>query len=343
MTPMLMDDHLLALSDRYGVFEHCLGAVPRREHGFCVDDVSRALILLTRERNSGAAVSVEAGRLASRSLSFVLEAQDEDGLFVNRRAVDGTWYGRASAEDHWGRGMWSLGEVVQSADERRDKALDAFELGARHRPPFLRSMVFAGLGAAGVVAAEPDNEAGRSLLRDAADRIPAGMSAGWPWHDVRLTYANAAIPEVLIRGGLLLEDPRMLKRGLSLLDWLLDVEIIGNHLSVTPAGGWSQGELRPGFDQQPIEVAALVDACSAAVEASGDGSWLRGITMGNAWFEGDNDAGVEMGNPLTGAGYDGLHADGRNDNQGAESTLAYLMVVQSARLHAAVPSEQERS
>jgi hypothetical protein len=213
---------------------------------------------------------------------------------------------------------------------RRDEALEAFELGAVHRPPFLRSMVFAGLGAASVVRGLPGNEAAVSLLRAAAERVPAMGSSAWPWPEPRLTYANAAIPELLIRAGSLLGDGPMLAQGLELLEWLMEVETIGGHLSMTPVGGWGPGELRPGFDQQPIEVTALVDACVAAHAATGDTSWLVGVELGVAWFDGDNDAGIPMGNPYTGGGHDGLHPHGRNENQGAESTLAYLMAVQAA-------------
>jgi hypothetical protein len=324
------EGHLLTLSNPLGVFEHSLGAEPRREYGFCVDDVARALILLTRADMLGEPVSLDARLLADRSLTFVLDAQSPDGLFVNRRAVDGSWYGSPAAEDHWGRALWSLGDVAGSSSMRRDEALEAFELGAVHRPPFLRSMVFAGLGAASVVRALPGNDAGVDLLRAAAARVPQATSIGWPWPEPRLTYANAAIPELLIRAGSLLEEPSMLKRGLDLLEWLMEVEMIGGHLSMTPVGGWGPGELRPGFDQQPIEVTALVDACVAAHAATGDVSWLIGVERGAAWFDGDNDAGIPMGNPYTGGGHDGLHPHGRNENQGAESTLAYLMVVQTA-------------
>ena len=329
------EGHLLTLSNPFGVFGHCIGPEPRREYGFCVDDVARALILLTRSDMLGEPISLDARLLADRSLTFVIDAQSPEGLFVNRRAIDGSWYGTPAAEDHWGRALWALGDVAGSSSMRRDEALAAFELGAQHRAPFLRSMVFAGLGAASVVRVLPGNEAAVGLLRAAADRVPEGGgmnggSGGWPWPEPRLTYANAAIPELLIRAGSLLGDEPVLDRGLELLEWLMEVEMIAGHLSITPVGGWGPGELRPGFDQQPIEVTALIDACIAAHVATGDASWLVGVERGVAWFNGDNDAGIPMGNPYTGAGYDGLHPHGRNENQGAESTLAYLMAVQAA-------------
>jgi hypothetical protein len=108
------------------------------------------------------------------------------------------------------------------------------------------------------------------------------------------------------------------------------VETAGGHLSLTPAGGWGPGEPRPGFDQQPIEAAALADACARALELTGDGRWLTGLDRAVGWFLGDNDAGVALYDPVSGGGCDGLHRDGRNENQGAESTLALISTLQHA-------------
>jgi hypothetical protein len=320
-------DHLLAISDSTGVFEHCLNAAPRVEYGYCVDDVSRALIFLTRAAQSGEPQSDEVRALSDICLDFVVDSQSPEGLFINRRAVDGSWFGPATAEDHWGRALWSLGIVAGSDSDRRGEALRSFDAGAVHRPVFLRSMVFAGLGAAAIVESIPDHDAARLLLSDAALRIDRGPSLNWPWPEARLTYANAALPEVLIRAGHLLDSEEFLVHGLELLRWLLIWEMLDHHYSVSPAGGWSLSDPRPGFDQQPIEVAALVDACAAAYEATGDPAWIEGIRRGAAWFDGDNDTGIVMGNASIGSGFDGLREHGRNGNQGAESTLAYLMVM----------------
>jgi hypothetical protein len=122
-----------------------------------------------------------------------------------------------------------------------------------------------------------------------------------------------------------------------MLTWLLDGETRDGHLSVVPVGGWSRGEARPAFDQQPIEVAALADACARAAAVTGDSSWLAGVSMSVAWFLGDNDAKVWMLDEQSGGGCDGLSAAGRNRNQGAESTLAMISVMQQGRLLPASP------
>jgi hypothetical protein len=193
-------------------------------------------------------------------------------------------------------------------------------------------MAFAALGAAEVLAVAPDDPAATALLAAAVRAIgrPAGRPT-WPWPEARLTYANAALPEVLIAAGEHLGDERALDDGLQLLGWLVDLETRDEHLSVTPAGGWSLGDARPAFDQQPIEVAALADACARAQRLSADTRWAQTVDRAVGWFLGDNDAGIALYEPSTGGGCDGLHAYARNENQGAESTLAMIATLQHAR------------
>ena len=191
-------------------------------------------------------------------------------------------------------------------------------------------MGFAAVGAAEVLTVHPDHEVALHLLADAAHLIdPVGTDAGWSnpgwrWPEDRLRYANAVLCETLLAAGDLLGEPRWVARGLDMLEWLLGIETGGDHLSVTPAQGWSLGEPRPGFDQQPIEVAALADASARAHGLTGDRRWAEATLQCAAWFEGSNDAGIAMIDPVSGGGHDGLEADGRNENQGAESTLAML-------------------
>jgi hypothetical protein len=136
---------------------------------------------------------------------------------------------------------------------------------------------------------------------------------------------------VLIAAGVLLDVPRWTEQGLRVLGWLLDTETRAGHLSVVPAGGWAPGEPRPGFDQQPIEVAALCDACARAHAVTGDRLWSDAVIRCAAWFDGDNDAQTPLWDPQTGGGFDGLEPFGRNENQGAESTLALLSTRQQTQ------------
>jgi hypothetical protein len=154
--------------------------------------------------------------------------------------------------------------------------------------------------------------------------------AAWARPERRLSYANAVLPEWLIAGGDILGRPEVVARGLTMLAWLLDHETSDGHLSPIPVGGAGPGDDRPRFDQQPIEVAALADACHRAHLVTGDDEWRNGVDLAIGWFAGDNDLGAVMWDSLTGGGYDGLTPTGPNLNQGAESTLAMIATRQHA-------------
>lgn len=324
-------DHLERLSDDRGLFEHARYAVPRREHGYCVDDVARGLVVLCREPAPGP----PARRLARSYLGFVLDALDPAGACHNRMAVNGQWRDEPAVGDWWGRALWGLGVAAVSAQTpgMRARALGGFRIAAQCRSPHLRSMAFAALGAAELLSRRPDEIAAGWLLTDVLAVI-GGTESGdprWPWPEERLSYANASIAEALIVAGDALPDGPALSRGLNLLEFLLRIQTRDGHLSVTPVGGRGRDDVGPGYDQQPIEVSALADACASAFRVTGQSSWLTGVRLAWDWFLGDNDSATPMFDPDTGGGYDGLERHGGNLNQGAESTLAMLATAQQAR------------
>ena len=316
--------HLRRLTDAGGLYEHADGSAPRPEHGYCLDDVARGLVVVCRE--PGSAVD----DLREQYLAFVLAAQDTDGRFHNRRHIDLSWTDEPSVEDCWGRALWGLGTAVAQAPEMRVRALEAFGRGARLRSPHRRSMAFAALGAAEVLAVLPSHDGAKRLIIAAAALIGRPtLDKAWPWPEPRLSYANAALPDALLAAGLALDAPGLVADGLGLLGWLLDTQTRDGHLSVVPVGGRGPGETGPGFDQQPIEVAALAGACARAHLIARRQRWAEGSALAAAWFDGANDSGACM-RGQEGGGYDGLERLGRNENQGAESTLALLSTVQQA-------------
>ncbi len=330
-------DHLLAISDHHGTFEHACGAVPRREHGYCTDDMARVLVVVSRESGAGEAVH----GLARVAVRFLNEAQAYAGGCRNRMDHTGRWTDGYSFEDCWGRCLWGLGTAAAHSDIGLIRKLSVvqFERAAHGRSTWPRAMAFAAVGAAELLSVEPGNVAARKLIVDYVAGLAApGGDVGWPWPEPRLTYANAVIAEAMIAAAVATDDPLLGERGMDLLGWLIERETNGDHLSPTPAGGWSAGETRPAFDQQPIEIAALADACARAATVDPRPIWPDTVRAAAAWFQGDNDAKKPMWNPETGGGYDGLHADRVNVNQGAESTLAVLSTFQQARRFTGVPS-----
>lgn len=319
--------HIDRMTDDRGLFEHADRAVPRVEHGYCTDDNSRLLVVTSREPDAGPTV-----RLSHTALAFTLAAQVPDGRCHNRLDPAGSWIDRPSTEDCWGRSLWGLGVAATHHDDPavRASAIVGFEVGIQQRSPWPRAMAFAALGAADVVGSYPSHDGALALLRDAVAAIGKPTPGPWIWPEARLAYANAALAEAVVAAGAALQDAGVLDRGLAMLAWLLDRETARGHLSVTGVGGSGPADTSPQFDQQPIEVAALADACWRAYTLTGQGRWLDGVAAAGAWFDGVNDTGVAMRDERTGAGFDGLRVDGVNLNQGAESTLASISTLQRA-------------
>lgn len=208
----------------------------------------------------------------------------------------------------------------------------AFDVSATSRSRDPRARAFAVLGAGEILDCHPDHREARNLLGECmAIAGRPGDDPRWPWPEPRLEYANAVLAEQLLVGGEHMDDEKLVADGLQLLDWLLHVETRDDHLSVTAAGGWSPLEPRLHHDQQPIEVAALADACDRAARLTGDEVWTFGIRRAVGWFTGDNDLGVPMIDVSSGGGFDGLGQHATNTNQGAESTLALLSTLQHER------------
>lgn len=321
--------HLQRLSDGIGLFEHALHDVPRPEHGYCVDDVARGLLVTVREPNPTPAVVL----LTETYLRFLEHAIDEQGRAHNRRSRDGSWLDEATVGDWWGRAVWALGVASTAAQSplTRRRASRAVARLLQQDPDDLRAAAFAALGAGALLLDDPRHASAHRVMRRFLRMMPLPESPEWPWPEPRLRYGNASVAEAQILAGEVLGDTEVRNHGLRLLRFLLDLEVRDGHLSVVGTNGRGRDERGPLFDQQPIEAAAIADACARAYEVTGDPSWLAGIRMAWAWFSGDNDSGVRMVDTDTGAGFDGLEEFGRNQNRGAESTLAALSTWQQAR------------
>lgn len=317
------------MTDDRGLLEHAEGTVPRYSNGYCTDDNARLLVVAMRDEGR----SLSSLELSQIAMQFLIDAQREDGTIHNRMSYERVWEDNASIEDCWGRSLWAFGTAAsrKSAVVTPESGLYAFERGAHHRPNSLRSLCFAALGAAEVLRSFPDHPGAISLLSDAAHSIKCDLSIeAWPWPEARLAYANAVIPQTLIDAGRLLHDRNMLARGLKLLQWLVETETFNNQFSVTPANGRSLGDPKPAFDQQPIEIAAIADACASAFLATRDPQWKDSLRLAIDWFLGQNDASTPMIDFETHGGFDGLLPTVVNINQGAESTLAMISTLQYA-------------
>jgi len=326
--PQITFRHLSRLTDDRGILEHAKGRHPRFSFGYCTDDNARLAVVALRDggRSFGSEIL---GRIA---LAFVHDALDDDGLVRNRMSFQRVWVDNPHNGDCWGRALWAFGTAARLGfnDPIRRQAKRAFDLSCLHRGSSLRSMSYAALGAAEIALIDPHHHDAAFLLHDAATEIAESMRAdrSWPWPEQRLTYDNALIPEALLAAGEGVGSVDYIEAGLDLLDWLVRHETLEGKLSVTPVGGRGPNDPKPGFDQQPIEVAAIANACARAWRLTNDERWLEGIAMAVAWFHGHNDAGLPMIDTESHGGYDGLHPDAVNQNQGAESTISMLATIQ---------------
>lgn len=323
-------DHLLQLTSIFGLQEHSLLHDPRTDEGHCVDDVARALILLCREPE----LEEPYKPLIDLYLGFISAAITENGESHNRMSADGHWTDLPSSGDWWGRALWAMGFAAVHAPEeaQRLSALDSFSKLSRTSSVYLHARCFAVLGAGELLLNFPDNESAQKVIAEANLVALRPISQSWPWPEDRLRYSNATIPEAIMLSARVTRDDGLFESGLAALDFLLKQETHGSYFSVTPVGGRGIEHLTEIFDQQPIELAAIADASARAYSLTGDPRFIAEVERAWEWFLGANDVGAQMFDPVTHGGYDGLHADGPNLNQGAESTISMLSTAQQAFL-----------
>jgi hypothetical protein len=325
-------DHLERMTDNVGLLQHATHSAPNTEHGYCTDDNARALIFTTvaLERTPGDA---RLELLAGRYFRFIEAAfQPNRGTFVNLLGYDGKWKRDAGPGDACGRALWALGTLVGrgSAGPQRSAAKAIFEsaMPLIEGLTDLRPAACAILGLTAYLDRERSKEA-VALLELTALRLTDQLERNgvplWPWPEPFLTYENARIPQAMIAGGRVMVDESVIWHGLRSLEWLLHVQTEDGMLVPIGNRGWfKKGGQRARFDQQPIEAEATVAACCEAFSHTADPRWLKGLATSYSWFTGHNLAGDSVYDPETGGCRDGIGPDGLNQNQGAESTLAWL-------------------
>ena len=328
--PELNFSHLEALTDDTGILQHATFDVPNRHEGYCVDDNARAL-LLTLDHQQDPRMN----QLQARYLAFVAHALNPiNQRFRNFKTYERTWLESSGSEDSQGRALWSVGATASRSDipGHAKLASKLFELAA---PPLLtanspRTWAYTILGAAAYLERCPDSTSAMTLIESGANKLEAcyrfHSTSDWKWIEPRLAYANARIPQALMIAGTILEEPAMVARGVNSLAWLLENQQTPHGLfSPVGAAGASPRDIGTvQFDQQPIEASSTLSACLYAYSITHQPRFLDYAQRCMSWFTGSNALGVPLANEATGGCADGLESTGVNQNQGAESTLAYL-------------------
>lgn len=331
----------MTITDDTGVFQHCLGRVPAREHGYTTDDVSRALIVVVNgvERGLFPEGSTENNRLVTVCLSFILHAQRLDGWFRNLLSFDRRWLDEGGSEDCFGRTVWALARCVVSpvldpgfkfaAEEVLKDALPWAE-----RVQSVRGRALTILGLAALSEAWKGNEEVRRILSNLADSLASDFQAysspGWRWFEEVLTYANAQPAQALYVAYMATGQRRYLEVAEEAADFLWEVTFDGERFVPVGSRGWyPRGGRKALWAQQSIEAGCAVEAEVAAFEATGDKEHLERALLTLEWFTGRNVLGKPLYDLRTGACHDGLEPYGVSENCGAEATISCLAALQA--------------
>ncbi len=340
--PAVNLDHLRRMTDSTGMFQHATYSIPSFSEGYCVDDNARALLLTVMLEEAGAKEPCLAG-LAETYIAFVAQAFNaSNGRFRNFMSFDRRWLEEAGSDDSQGRTIWALGTCVGRSRHRSFQFLaaqlfeQALEFSTTSIAP--RCWAFTLLG----IHEYFRRLGGDAAIQDIRDRLSRNLVAAfhenssddWPWFENVLAYDNAKLPHALILAGRWGGNEEAFEVGLRALRWLVEVQRseVGWFRPIGSNGFYVRGRERALFDQQPVDAQATTSACIEAFRATNDRFWLKEARSAFQWFLGRNDLDVEVHDWQTGGCRDGLHQDRPNENQGAESTLSFLLALVEMKL-----------
>src|SRR5712664_1153347 len=341
--PTIKLDHLYRMTDHTGMVEHAVFTVPNYPEGYTTDDNARALIVTTLVEDLGVRVPPGSVDLASRYMAFLWHAFDPSTKrFRNCLSYECSWQEPEGSEDSHGRALWGLGTVLGRSKIAglRGAAGRMFELAVPAAVEFKspRACAFALLGLQEYLDSFPGDRAALSASDALANRLlnsyRSTRADDWKWFENGLAYSNARLPQALMRAGVRAGNEEMVSAGLEALDWLVTIqrcEMKSHFVPIGSHGFYSKKTEKARFDQQPIEACATVAAYLQAYRATGKGRWRKEAWTAFNWFLGDNDLQIALYDPSTGGCRDGLHPDRANENQGAESTLSFLMALLEMR------------
>ncbi len=340
--PEMKLNHLFRMTDSTGVFQHAHFSVPNFSEGYCTDDNARAFILAVLLNELGEDAE-QIRTLATTYAAFLYHAFDTKiQRFHNHLSFDRRWLDEQGSEDSQARAVWSLGVGVGRSPYRSFQVM-AGQLFASALPSLMeftspRAWAFGVIGIHEYLRRLSGDsmvkQTGEVLTSRLVELLDQTAQPEWHWFEEELSYDNAKLAHALILNGRATEQQAVLERGLKALRWLTSVQVseAGHFQPIGSNGFYRRGGVRARFDQQPIEAHATVSACLEAYRATSDVWWYEQAQLAFDWFIGWNDLGVELYSPRTGGCRDGLHLDRVNRNQGAESTLAFLLSLAEIRL-----------
>ena len=350
--------HMFNMTDDTGILQHAIFSVPNTREGYTTDDNARALIVSNCLNETATYPSSEFKKLAHRYLAFLwLAFSPESGRFRNFLGYDRRWLEGVGSEDSHGRALWALGSVLGHSQDAglRGASGRLFEAAV---PAALtltspRAWAFSILGLQAYLDWFPGDRTIQGARNFLANRLldiyERSRTETWHWFEKSLTYSNARLSQALILAGWRGENEKMIAMGLESLEWLVAAQHRGDEEIFVPIGSsgfFAEGHEIARFDQQPVEACATISACLEAYNLTRENRWLEEAQRIFLWFLGKNDLRVHLYDEQTGGCRDGLHPDRVNENEGAESTLSFLMALlemQRAKVTSADELHQEMS
>lgn len=326
--------HLKNLTDSTGIFQHATYSIPNPRFGYCTDDNVRALMISMMHDMYFRDKDIDP--YINKYLQFVYNSyNEEEMLFRNFMSYERKWLEKVGSEDCNGRVIFVLGELVRNVKSNSILGLvkHLFDSSIRKMKYFKspRAIAYIIIGCISYLHKFSGASEIKKILNKLSHRLfeyyVNTKTEDWLWYEDSLTYVNARLPQALISAGNYLNKKEYLSSGLESLEWLYEIlyDKEKNCISLIGNDGWYQkGKSRSKYDQQPVEIPCLIDACYEAYKATYNSNWINNIGTSFSWFLGNNDRHEPVIDFTTGACFDGLTSTKVNDNQGAESTLSWL-------------------
>lgn len=321
------------LTDDTGIFQHAKYGIPNRKEGYCIDDNSRALImaLMSYQENK----NPEALNLLPIYMSYIHDLQLENGNFRNFTSFSRQFLDEEGSDDSFGRTVWALGYLIHTAPNRSyaEFGYELFFKSVQHfkNLQHLRGICNTITGISYYLKTHPYDERILSELRSLTDKLVKSYQQtkgdNWHWFEDHLTYDNAIFPLALFHSAEITGDEEVMKIAHESLNYL--EKITFSLSTVNPVGnnGWHirGNEVTPMYDQQAIEIMAMVLMYHQAYVVTRESEYMKKMFTSYMWFLGENSLRIPLYDSETKGCADGLQSGGVNRNQGAESTLAYLI------------------
>jgi glycosyltransferase involved in cell wall biosynthesis len=342
--PPLKLDHLYRMTDNTGILQHAIFTVPNYNEGYCTDDNARAFILsVLLEDLESRAAGDDLDNVSGKYLAFLHAAFDpETCRFRNFMGFNRRWLEKKGSEDSHARALWAAGTALgRSRNDGYCKLCGSlFERGLPQVETFTspRAWAFTILA----IHEYLRRFSGDRVASNARDLLTTRLvdlykkvrGPDWKWFENIASYDNARLSHALILSGYWTSQPDVLEMGIESLNWLASVQTAaeGHFRPIGCNGFYRRGKKRADFDQQPIEAYAMVSACLEAHRTTGDQRWWSEARRAFEWFLGRNDLGLPLYDSSTGGCHDAVHQDRINENEGAESSLAFYLALGEMKL-----------